>query len=145
MVDLKREYGAVYRVFDDRTDDSDINERIGCQEIRGAYGCIYFHGKGLLAVYTDSVRISNRLERMGLAVKQRGDFETVFLFDPKDIHAVAAIIQAQKKRQLSDSQKAMLTARFKSPKEAPAKSCLKTFMLPQEGSSLAPGAFLPPT
>lgn len=119
MVNLKTEYGQKYKVHDDGTDDSDRNERLGCQEIPGRYGKIYPYGeKPEFAVYTSSAKIFKRLERMGLPILQRGDTEGVFTFERNDFDSVAMIIQARERRKLTVEQKTQLVSRLKRSSKA---------------------------
>lgn len=136
MIDLRELFGERYRVVDDGTDDCDRSERLGCQEIRGKHGTIYPYGRnGSLAVRVESSRISARIESLGLKVIQRGDFETVFLFDPKQLNKIAALIQAQKRRQLSAEEKAKLVARLKGGQKRVAVVDSKAVLVPEGGSS----------
>ena len=136
MINLRQFCGDRYRVVDDGTDDSDRSERIGCQEIRGKHGAIYPYGRnGSLAVRVESSRIAARVEALGLKVIQRGDFETVFLFESKQLKEIAAMIQAQKRRQLSPEEKAKLVARLKGSQKQVEAVDSKPALVPEGGSS----------
>lgn len=141
-MNLKERYGDVYRVVDDGTNDSDKVERVNCQEIRGLYGKIYPWSNDLLAVYTTSAKIGKRLERMGFQVRQRGEYEMVLVFHPEMFELVAGIIQARKKRTLSETQRASLLARLKKPKDMVVSADSLVAPAPQEGSSQPVSMFL---
>lgn len=103
-----------YRVIDDGTDDSERSERVWCLEIPGRHGAIYPHGHGgSLAVRVDSARIAKRFQTLNLKVIQRGDDETVFIFDPRLLDRVAALIVAKRRRRLSPEARAKATERLR--------------------------------
>lgn len=111
---LKSLCGDRYRVVDDGTDDEDRAERVWCQEIPGRHGTIYPHDRGgSLAVRVESTRVAKRVRALGLRVVQAGDFETVFVFDPKLLDHIAALVSAKKRRHLSPAARARATERLR--------------------------------
>lgn len=132
VTNLQKKYGNKYKVVDDGTNDPCRAERVWCQEIRGRHGAIYPYGHdGTLAVRNESrkenIRTSPRakqLEREGLKVIQRGDWEIVFKFEPARIDYIADLIKAKKKRHLSPEQRAKAIEALAKAGKQPAKSLI---------------------
>jgi len=113
VTNLQEKYGSKYKVVDDGTDDPCRAERVWCQEIRGRHGAIYPYGHdGSLAVRIEAkTKVKNnaragKLEKERFLVIQRGDWEIVFKFPPDQIHYIADLIKAKKRRHLSLEQRA---------------------------------------
>ena len=105
MTDL-RAFSSRYVTRDDGSHDPPWS-----LEIPGKLGAIYPHGaSGSLAVLTQSSRAIRKLVALGLKVVQRGDTEAAFMFDPRQIDQVAAIIQAKRRRRLSPEHRAAAVA-----------------------------------
>lgn len=138
VTDLEERFGAKYKVVDDGSNDSDRLERIWCQEIRGQYGAIYPCGlDGSLAVRVEGRRIATRMMGLGYKVRQHGDVEVVFQFPLADFERVAAMIKANKKRQVSDELKTQLLQRLAKRKAAVPKPTRLPFARPEEDTSAA--------
>ena len=144
MTDLKLAFGDRYRVVDDGTDDSERAARVWCYEIRGRYGAIFPHGfNGTLAVRVDSVRVARRFEPLGLKAVQKGDSETVFVFDLKLTDRVATLILAKRRRLLSPEQLAVLAERLRHGRERTRQVDSKLVTVPEGGTSQAQERVLP--
>ncbi|OGS08031.1 MAG: hypothetical protein A2270_03020 [Elusimicrobia bacterium RIFOXYA12_FULL_51_18] len=134
IIHLQGILGDKYKVFDDGTDDSCRAERVGCQEIRGRYGAIYAYSDDTLAVRAESRRVGKKIESLGYKVCQRGDFEVVLLFPLTDFGKIAAIIKAQKRRQINPEQRTLLVARFNKTGKRPAADSFRPDFGPEERS-----------
>lgn len=89
-----RAFADRYTVRDDGTQDPPWS-----LEIPGNLGAIFQHDDcGRLAVLAHSTAAIRRLSELGLKAVQRGDCEAVFVFDPRLLDQVAAIIQAKRKQ-----------------------------------------------
>jgi hypothetical protein len=102
MIDLKATYGDVYQIGEDQsaTIPGQTNEdRAWLQQIPCVHGHISIHGENTLGVWTGGVKIIRRLQTIeGVRLRQRGDREASFTFDPSLFAQVAEIIQPRKKR-----------------------------------------------
>ena len=115
MTDLKA-FASRYIVRDDGSNDAPWS-----LEIPGNGGTIYPHGAGgSLAVLAHSTGSIRRLAALGLKVAQRGDSEAVFIFDPRQLEEVAALIQAKRRRQLSPEHRAAAVAALARARQAQA-------------------------
>lgn len=93
MTDL-RAFTDRYAVRDDGTQDPPWS-----LEIPGTWGAIFQHDEGgRLAVLAQSTAAIRKLAALGLKVTQRGDTEAVFIFDPRHLSEVAAIVQAKRRQ-----------------------------------------------
>jgi hypothetical protein len=111
MIDLKARFGRQYRVTLDPSAEQDPGEaerpwhyRIPCRS-----GFISVHGPETLAAWTDSRPMIARLVAIpGVRVHQRGDHEVRVLFGPETLDAVADLLRARKRRQVSDAERQRL-------------------------------------
>ena len=127
------QFGDRYRVQDDGTDDSCRDERVWCMEIRGKRGTIYSYGlDGSLAVFVNSRKIAQVMAGLGYKRVQAGRSEFTYKFPLADIHKVARLIKARKRRQLSPEQKAALVLRLKGGAGAVVQSDSKAVSSPEE-------------
>jgi hypothetical protein len=76
---------------------------------KGTGDLIYIHGTNSLGAYTARASIMDRLAAMG-KVHQRGDFEITVVFDPSRLDEVCDLMQAKRKRRVSEKQRAHLAA-----------------------------------
>ena len=80
--------------------------RIPCR-----YGHISVHGERSLAAFTNHRKVGTRPASLpGVKVHQRGDREMTVVFSPDRLDAVASLLKARKRRQLSEAQRARLLA-----------------------------------
>ena len=133
VTNLMKEYGDIYKVIDDGTDDSNRDEHVWCQEIRGRHGIIYPYGyNGALAVRFDSKTKSKtntwamRLKSEGFQIIQRGDWEVVFRFPPSQINYIATLIKARKKRHLTAEGRAKALAALSKIRSKPRHGVVYT-------------------
>lgn len=117
-INLKKEYGRRYRVTMDGDYDKTEEGRLWCQEIVGKYGKIYPYGENMLALSMDSTTMSKRVLALGDSVKIKAGVicahsEFVLTFSPHQIHDVAKLIRARKKRSLSDKNRKEAIERLK--------------------------------
>jgi hypothetical protein len=120
MIDLKAIAGAKYRVRLDESATADPTraERMWLYQIPCKYGFISVHSSDTLAAWTGSSGIIARLVAIpGVKVKQRGDREVRVLFDPKQLDAIADLLQARRKRHLSPDQKRLAIERLAAMRE----------------------------
>lgn len=116
VTNLQATFGAMFKVVDDGTDDSDRAERVWAQEIPGRYGTIYPSGwDGSLAVRVESKRVAHAVAKLGLRVIQRGEYETVFVFPVSLFSVIARMVQSRRRRQLSPEEKLKRVARLRRP------------------------------
>ena len=116
MIDLKELAGKRYRVALDksRSDEPSREERLWLYQIPCQRGHIGVWGENTLSAWTDRTPTSKRLEAIpGVKVVQRGDRELQVTFGPERLDAVAELLKARKKRQLTDEQREKLVARGK--------------------------------
>lgn len=136
----KQSYGSRFVVRDDGTNDPEKSERIWAMEILGKHGTMYPYGyDGTLAVRVESRRLAKKLEAMGYQVRQRGDWEVVFLFPLKDFELIAGLVGARKRRQLGPEARAKLVERLKGAQNGALPPLSKPVKVPEEGPSQAPG------
>ena len=99
-----------YRVF---YEDSYKHEEPGRQriekpwstELRGKYGMVYPYSTTRLIAYTDSPTQRQKLKRkLKLEVKQWGDYEATFVFDPERLEEVGEVLKLKKKRIIGNEQ-----------------------------------------
>lgn len=143
MMNLKQTFGSRYQVWDDGTNDPDRSQRPWCQEIPGRLGVIYpYSHDGTLAVRSESAWASRRLADLGLVLRQKGDFEAVFLFPPSRLDEIASIIHAKRRRVLSPEQRAKQAIilaearkRLASSRAEPVSACQGPHSAGQEGGS----------
>jgi hypothetical protein len=84
-------------------------DRAWLWQVPAKYGHVYIHGRERLGVYCRSVRLLPRLLAVpGLALHQRGDREFSATFPPDALAEVADIIQARRRRQVSEGERARL-------------------------------------
>lgn len=109
MIDLKKTYSKKFRIQLDESfeiGDRSSEERLWCYQIPCKHGHIAVHGKDTLSGYTSKSRMIPRLESIpGVIVKQRGDSEMTVVFPPNLIEQVADVLQARRRRQLSEEQR----------------------------------------
>jgi hypothetical protein len=124
MLDLKAQYGRLYRVALDESADVDTARadrpwfyRIACRR-----GHVYLHGPETLGAYTDRKRIAKRLVALpGVRVHQRGDTEATVVFAPEALGPVLELLQVRRRPVLSEARRAELAARMSAirPKAKP--------------------------
>jgi hypothetical protein len=113
VVDLRALAGRRYRVSLDESAELDGSEaerpwhlRIPCR-----YGHVYVHGRETLGAYTDRPGVIPRLLAVpGVRVHQRGDTEVTVTFPPDRLDAVAAVLKARRRRQLTEAERARRAA-----------------------------------
>jgi len=133
VTNLQEQFGDRYRVQDDGTEDPCREERVWCMEIRGKKGKIYPYGwDGSLAVFVNSRKMARVMGGLGYKRLQSGDSEFSFKFPLADIHQVARLIKAQKRRQLSLEQKAALVLRLKGSRDTGGQMDSKAVSSPEE-------------
>ncbi len=124
VIDLKKGFGQKYRIFMDEawyeeTAESypdKIKHRPWYYEIRGKYGTIYFYGTDKLAVRITANRIKSRIKTHYwniLRLYLEAEDESVFLFSPENFEIVAGLIQARRKRQITNEQRQVIIERTK--------------------------------
>jgi hypothetical protein len=115
MIDLKATYGDTYRItLDESAKVGGVprDELLWLYRIPAKYGHVYVHGQDVLGAYCDRKNIIPRLKRLpGVRVHQQGDREVTVVFAPEHFPSVADLLQARKRRILSDEQKAIQVAR----------------------------------
>lgn len=114
LCDLKKLCGDYLKIFLEESWQNemgrDSNDKVWFYEIRGKYGEIHLYSakNNLLAVFIDSVIISNRVERRYkdiLKLYLKTDEGDVFLFNPKNLKFVAKLIKARRKKQVSEEER----------------------------------------
>ena len=105
MIDLKARYGDTYRITLDDGHRPDRADRLWLQQIPCKYGHIFIAGHETLGAYAAGRLISGKLAALpGVRVHQRGDTEVNVVFPPEVFPAVAELLQARKRRQVSVEQ-----------------------------------------
>jgi hypothetical protein len=118
MLDLKSQYGKVYRVGWDESASipgQSNEDRRWLQVAIAKYGHIGIHSHTELGVYVRTYRdSSDRLGRLlalpGARLKNRGDAEAIVVIPNDQFEAAAEIIHARKRRQISEGNLAKLSA-----------------------------------
>lgn len=114
MINLKSAYGHTYKVTLDpsaRVLGQTQNERAWLQQIPAVHGHIYIHGENRLGAWCGSPRVACKLVRLpGVTVHQRGDGEATVTFHPRDLPAVATLLQCRRRRKVSEATLARLRA-----------------------------------
>jgi len=116
VIDLKELAGKRYRVALDksRSDEPSRAERLWLYQIPCLYGHIGVWGENTLSAWTDRrLMISRLIALPGTTVVRRGDSEVQVTFPPERLHAVAQLLKARVKRQLTPEQREKLVARGK--------------------------------
>jgi hypothetical protein len=120
VLDLKQLAGARYKIVLDPSSqvDTDRETRLWCYRIPGkAAGkppdqktsFISVHGPETLAAWSDRPRIVRRLAALPFAhTHQRGDREIRVLFPVDRLDEVCAVIQAKRRRQVSEAERLRL-------------------------------------
>jgi hypothetical protein len=106
MIDLKKTYGDVYKiVLDESASGQSRADRLWCQQIPSKYGHIFVAGRNLLGAHAAGKLMPGRLAALpGVTVRQRGDTEVNVVFPREVFPAVAALLQARKRRKVSPEQ-----------------------------------------
>jgi hypothetical protein len=108
MIDLKAAYGGTYRIALDQSatiPGQSRADRLWLLQIPCRYGHIYVHGIETLGAYAAGRLIAGKLAALrGIRVHQRGDSEVTVVFPPEEFPAVASLLQARKRRRVSDEQ-----------------------------------------
>ena len=81
--------------------------RVWYYQVPCRYGHIYVHGADSLGAFTDRSKVRTRLAKLG-RVHQNGDVEMTVVFDPCKLDEVASLLQAKKRRTLSESERERL-------------------------------------
>lgn len=114
MVDLKAiAKDASYRVCLDESviGDRERANRVWYYRVSCRYGHIFVHSESELGAYTDHSRVMSRLEAIpGVRVRQRGDLEMSVAFEPSCLEVVASLLQARRKRRVSEEERQRLRA-----------------------------------
>jgi hypothetical protein len=111
MIDLKAQFGRTYRIVMDPSAEQDTGEaeRLWFYRISCRSGFLSVHGPETLAAWTDSRPMIARLIALpGVRVHQRGDREVRVLFGPEILDAVADLLRARRRRQVSDAERQRL-------------------------------------
>jgi hypothetical protein len=110
VIDLKAQYGATYRItLDPSAEGEPLVERPWYHRISCRYGFISRHGEDTLTAWTDRRQIIPRLISLeGVQVHQRGDREVRVLFTPNHLDVVADLLQAHRRKQISDQERQRL-------------------------------------
>jgi hypothetical protein len=106
MIDLRAFAGDRYRITLDEsaTVDTDRETRLWCYRMPCKYGFISVWGEDTLAAYTDRPKMIAKLIAVpGVTVRQRGDAECRVTFPPDRLDTVAELLQARRKRQVSEA------------------------------------------
>ena len=122
MIDLKGLAGKRYRVALDksRSDEPSRAERLWLYQIPCMYGHIGVWGENTLSAYTDRKLVMKRLAAIsGAKVVQQGDSEVQVTFPPERLHAVAQLLRARVKRQVSEEDRQKLIARLAARRFSP--------------------------
>jgi hypothetical protein len=116
LIDLKKMYGARYKiVLDESADipDQSTADRQWLQQIPAKYGHIYVHGRDSLGAWATGRIMSGKLAAVpGVRVHQRGSIEVTVVFHPDLFPSVAALLRPRKRRRLSTEQAASGAARL---------------------------------
>jgi hypothetical protein len=108
MFDLKKLYGDVYKITLDESITASKKKRANrpwLQQIPCKYGHIYIAGRNLLGAHAAGRLVAGRLATLpGVTVRQRGDAEVNVVFPREVFPAVAALLQARKRRKVSPEQ-----------------------------------------
>ncbi len=113
MIDLKQFAGVKYRINLDESAELDParENRVWYWRIPCKYGFIGVHGPETLSAFTSSTRIGLKLMDLpGVKVHQQGDREVRVLFTPDCLDAVATLLQAKRRRQVSPAERERLVA-----------------------------------
>jgi hypothetical protein len=108
VIDLKARFGRTYHVTLDpsASQDTSTEERAWHYRIPCRYGFISVHGPETLAAWTGGGRMIARLIAIpGVRVHQRGDREVRVLFGPEALPAVADLLRARRRIQLSPEER----------------------------------------
>lgn len=116
MIDLKKSYGAEYKVTWDEAANihgQSAEDRRWLPQIPAKYGHIYIHGRNVLGACARGRIIVGKLAaRADVRVHKRGDAEVTVVFPPDLFPAVAALLKPRKRRRLSAEQAASGSARL---------------------------------
>lgn len=102
------------------------SDREWCYSIHGKRGSIGVHGPNMLSVVATTSGARAELRRLAEAgivrLHQDGDRELAAIFDPEHLPTVARVIQARRKRTVSEAQRARLAeigaaTRFVAPED----------------------------
>lgn len=114
MIDLEDACRGRYRIeFDESAliPGQTREERLWLEQIPCKYGHIYIHGRDKLGAYCDRPRIFERLMAIpGTARLQVVDRELSVSFHPAQLEEVAELLQARRRRQLTDEERERLAA-----------------------------------
>jgi hypothetical protein len=114
MINLKAEYGARFRItLDESAKCGDVTreERLWLFQIPCKYGHIYVHGENRLGAWTGNRLMRGKLMALpGVKAFQVGDAECTVTFDPACLEQVAQLLQARKRRVLSEAERERLVA-----------------------------------
>jgi hypothetical protein len=111
--DLVSLAGKRYRITLDPSvqDDSSKAERRWLCRIPCKYGFISIHGPDTLAAFANTSIMAGKLVAVsGVKVHQRGDREVRVLVAPDMLDAIADLLRARRKRQVSEAERDRLAA-----------------------------------
>ena len=106
MIDLKEQFGDRFKITLDEsaTVDTDREAKLWFQRIPCNRGFISVHGPDTLAGFTNRSKIVAKLVSIpGVRVHQQGDAEARVLFGPEILEAVADVLQARRRRRVSEA------------------------------------------
>jgi hypothetical protein len=114
MIDLKQlanDRGLRTTLDESATIDPARSSRPWYWRVPCRYGFVSIHGPATLAAWTGNPKIVGKLVSIpGVRIHQRGDTEARVLFGPEILDSVVAVLQARKRRRISDSERERLAS-----------------------------------
>lgn len=114
MINLKSEFGSIYRVSLDESADiagQTTEDRVWLWQIKCKRGHVYVHGVNTLGAYCDrSPSIKRLLALPFVKLHQRGDRECTVTFDPSHLEEVLQVLSPYKRRQVSEEERQRLAS-----------------------------------
>jgi hypothetical protein len=125
MIDLKAQFGSVYRVTLDESAQipgQTTEDRAWLQQIRGKFGHLYIHAIDKLGAYVrtrndGSRRLPRLLEIPGVKLHQRGDDEASVILPLEAFDRVDEILQFRRRPRQSPEQRTAAAERIRRWKE----------------------------
>lgn len=110
-IDLAADYGSRYRIdYEPHVDQWPRIEHAWLARIRCLHGYVGVQGGDRLHAFTDRPVIGARLRRLPFVERSQGHAEVRIVFHVDHLAAVLAILKPYRRRQLTDEQRARLTA-----------------------------------